>query len=284
MSTPRVSVVAPIFNESAILLELASRCVVAARRVDGEAEVLLIDDGSTDRTRQIAAEVDPGATVVHLPQNVGQLRATQAGLGMARGDVVVVLDGDLQDPPEILPELVRKLDSSPGVDVVFAVKVSRDDPAWFRAGRLVYGLLTRLPGTRIVPAGAGAYCAMRRPWAGRIARLQLPDANLAAVLVALGARIETVPYAKAARYDGASRVGAWGLAREAVGSLILTGAAARLCAATALIAALVALSTPAAVRVVAMVLAVVGALLTLATTRLARQRLGAALASPAKES
>lgn len=220
MTAPHLSVIAPVYNEGAILPELARRCAEAARRVDPAAEVILVDDASTDNTRQLAPALP--ARVLHLPENRRQLRATQAGLAEARGEVVVVLDGDLQDPPELIPELVAAL--TPGLDVVFAVKRSRQDPWWFHVGRAGYAALLALPGARAVPPGSGAYCAMRRPVAARVAALQLPDGNLAPLLVALGVRFGTVEYAKAPRYDGQSRVGLWGLIREAIPSLALTGA------------------------------------------------------------
>jgi hypothetical protein len=138
--------------------------------------------------------------------------------------VVVVLDGDLQDPPEQIGALVAAWETA-GTDVVFATKQHRDDPAWFLVGRAVYGLLQRLPGVRAVPPGVGAYCALSADLAARTSRIGLRTANLAAVLVALGASWTTVPYDKAARYDGTSRIGALGLVDEAWASLLLTGAA-----------------------------------------------------------
>lgn len=219
-----LSVVAPIYNEAAILPELARRCLAAARAVDPAAEVLLVDDGSSDSTREVAAALPSGVRVLHLPHNVGQLHATFAGLRAAQGAVVVVLDGDLQDPPEQIGALVVALRATPDADVAFAAKTRRDDPLWFRVGRAAYGALQALPGARAVPPGVGAYCAMRRRLAQRAARVPLPDGNLAPLLVALGAVYTLVPYEKVARYDGRSRVGPLGLVREALPSLALTGA------------------------------------------------------------
>lgn len=186
--------------------------------------MLLVDDASTDSTRQLAADLRPPVRVIHLPANRGQLGATFAGLREAAGDVIVVLDGDLQDPPEHIPALVATLRSRPDLDVVFAAKTRRDDPAWFLLGRAAYAALLSLPGARAVPPGCGAYCAMRPALAARVAALAVPDGNLAPLLVALGARSASVGYEKVARYDGQSRVGPWGLLREAIPSLALTGA------------------------------------------------------------
>lgn len=227
----RVTVTAPVHNEAAVLAELGARCLAAVRTVDRQGAVLLIDDASTDQTR--AVPLPKGVTLHTLPRNQGQLGATKVGLARAQGEIVVVLDGDLQDPPETVPELVRLLDGTPGVDAVFAVKRSRQDAAWFVAARAVYGLLSRLPGTRPIPRGAGSYVALRAPLARRIAATSVGSANLAALVVALGARTATVEYDKAARVDGESRVGVVGLVKEALGSLLLTGTLSWLCRLTA---------------------------------------------------
>jgi glycosyltransferase involved in cell wall biosynthesis len=213
--------IAPVHNEARVLPELARRGLDAVRAVDPDGAVLLVDDASTDDTR--AVPLPKGVSLLSLPVNRGQLGATKVGLAKAPGEVIVVLDGDLQDPPETLPALVSALDATPGLDAVFAVKRSRQDAAWFVAARAVYGLLSRLPGTRAIPAGAGSYVAMRAPLARRVAATSIGSANLAAVVVALGARTATVEYDKAARVDGESRVGVAGLVREALGSLLLTG-------------------------------------------------------------
>lgn len=213
--------VAPVHNEARVLPELARRGLDAVRAVDPDGAVLLVDDASTDDTR--ALQLPSGVSLLSLTVNRGQLGATKAGLARAPGEIVVVLDGDLQDPPETLPALVSKLAEDPSLDAVFAVKRSRQDAAWFVAARSVYGLLSRLPGTRAIPAGAGSYVAMRAPLARRIAATGVGSANLAAIVVALGARTATVAYDKAARVDGDSRVGFFGLVREALGSLLLTG-------------------------------------------------------------
>lgn len=234
-----LSVVAPVYQEAAILRELADRCAAAAGAAAPTWEVILVDDGSTDGTRELAPSLPRGVELHSLAANVGQIRATQAGLKRARGSIIAVLDGDLQDPPELIPELFRALsEAPPAIDVVFATKVSRRDPAWFLVGRAGFELLQRVAAVSAVPTGVGSYCVMRRDLAQRAARAALRDANLASVLVALGARCSAVPYDRAERYDGVSRVGAIGLAREALGSLLLTGALTRLSTAGAALLAI----------------------------------------------
>ncbi len=235
MSRPiGLSVVAPVYNEAAVVAELVARIRSACERTGLEWEIVIADDASTDATAEILARVADGEEVRHLrlPANAGQFGATREGLRVARGDRVIVLDGDLQDPPEQIALLVRAHDaSSPRADVVFAVKARRSDPLWFRVGRAGYRALAWLGGGA-PPSGSGSYCLMERELAARAAAVDLRHANLAPVLMALLAgrgRVETVPYAKEARRAGdTSRVGAWGLAQEALGSLRVSGALRRL--------------------------------------------------------
>lgn len=231
MSDVELSVVVPVYNEAAALLELAARCATAARATGLPFEVILVDDASTDATDAIVASaaLGDGVRCVRMRANRGQFRATQEGLRQAEGRWVVVLDGDLQDPPEVIGPLVDTMTRSPTeLDVVFALKSQREDPGWFLVGRAVFALLQRGFSGRPPPDGAGSYCVMARPLAHRVASLEVDHVNLATVLAALSDRHASVSYAKAARYDETSRVGPMGLAREAFGSLLLTGALPRI--------------------------------------------------------
>jgi len=218
-----LSVVIPVHDERAVLVELVERVASAARRTSLSFELVVVDDASRDGSAALLRELADDAHVrpVWLDRQHGQFGATKEGLRAARSPKVVVLDGDLQDPPERIPLLVASLGEAPHEDlVVFGVKSSVGGPAWFRIGRYGYHAIQRALPSQI-PAGAGSYCAMSLSMARRVADVPVRDANLAAVLVALGARPKTVPYEKATRYDERSRVGPVGLAREALGSLLL---------------------------------------------------------------
>lgn len=231
MSDLALSIVAPVFNEAAVVAELIQRCVAAGRATKAAFEVVIVDDASCDATPALLGQLCDGRLVrcVRLDLNAGQFGATQAGLRQARGRVVVVLDGDLQDPPEVIPSLFEALVAAgTATDCVLAVKARRHDPLWFRAGRFVYHALQRTMSRVRVPSGAGSYCAMSASLAARIGRLPAQRSNLAAVVAAMNVRTLTVPYVKAKRYDEQSRVGLVGLIREALSSLLLTGVAHRL--------------------------------------------------------
>ncbi len=228
-----VSVVAPIYNEAEVVAELVRRIDAACRSLGDPYEVIIADDCSTDGTDLllaglVASGAFPALRHERLPENAGQWGATAYGLARARGDVIVTIDGDLQDPPEIIPELVAKLRATADADVCFACKTGRDDPLWFIIGMRAFRLVQDTLAAASLPAGAGAYVAIRRPTALRAAAIRRRMVNLAPVLVALGAQPTSVPYEKLARYDGQSRVGPLGLVDEAFGSLVITGAMQRL--------------------------------------------------------
>ena len=243
---PDVSIVVPLYNEEDAVPELVERCRAAVEATGWPYELILVDDRSQDGTRQAleALAEDDIVLPVHLEQNIGQIGATCAGLSRCRGSRVVVLDGDLQDPPETITTLVAEHDISGGwEDVIFAVKSSRDDPLWFRCARVVFGLMGRIGSGRL-PMGAGSFLLMRRELALRVANAPMTHQNLASVLSVMAERVGTVDYHKAARAHGASRVGPLDLFREGVGAWMITAALER-------VLLLVALLVPGAVLLVA---------------------------------
>ncbi len=140
-----VSIVVPVYNEAENLGELIERCLHAARETPGRAELILVDDGSMDGSREIisrAAETHDGAVVgVFFNRNYGQHAAVMAGLAESDGDIVVTLDADLQNPPEEIPRLVRKMIE--GYDVVGSVRVPRRDPFFRRLSSHVINKVVR---------------------------------------------------------------------------------------------------------------------------------------------
>jgi len=230
MSEPHVSVVVPVFNEEAVARELVTRCRDAATSTGRSWELIIVDDHSEDATADRLAEFadDPRVRHVRLPANVGQFRATRAGLKESRGEVVVVLDGDLQDPPELIADLVAAYDGAGDAQAsVFATKSARHEGALFRVGRLGYAVLSSMAAWQI-PSGSGAYCALPGPLARRIASVPAPWGNLAPFVAAGSDRLFLVPYEKAPRYDATSRVGGVGLITEALATLMFNGSAERL--------------------------------------------------------
>lgn len=124
----RVSIIVPIFNEVETIPLLVEQVTLVMDGVQGASELVLIDDGSTDGSRQVLEELavqDNRLVVVEFRRNYGQTAAMQAGLEVARGDVLVTLDGDLQNDPQDIPKLLDKLDE--GFDLVHGWRKQRHD-------------------------------------------------------------------------------------------------------------------------------------------------------------
>jgi dolichol-phosphate mannosyltransferase len=140
-----LSVTAPLYNEEATVEELHRR--VGAALAGLPYELILVDDGSTDRTGEILARLakeDPAVRVVRLSRNFGHQAAITAGLDHARGDAVVMIDADLQDPPEVIPAMLERWRG--GADVVFAVRSTRAGETRLKlaTARWFYRLFARL--------------------------------------------------------------------------------------------------------------------------------------------
>lgn len=163
---PRVSLVAPCYNEEAVLPELYQRCTrVLNETTGGDYELILVNDGSIDATWPMIVDwthTDPRVVGVDLSRNFGHQRALTAGLTIARGQAVFVIDADLQDPPELLAEMLRLLDA--GADVVYGQRLSREAESRFKrwSAAAFYRVLGRLTDIHI-PPDTGDFRLMRRP-------------------------------------------------------------------------------------------------------------------------
>jgi len=133
MADPRVSLAIPVYNEEAIVPELLRRSLAVLDGIPGGPhEIVIVDDGSSDRTFELlerAAEKDSRLTVIALSRNFGHQTALAAALDYVSGDVTVMLDGDLQDPPEAIPTLLDQYRR--GYDVVYVQRVIAKSPGGF---------------------------------------------------------------------------------------------------------------------------------------------------------
>jgi len=159
-----ISVVIPVYQEAAVLPEVLGACRAALDSIGGDFEIIVIDDGSEDQTWsviQAQTANHPMLRGIRLSRNFGKEAAIRAGLEAARGDAVIVMDGDMQHPPSLIPEMVD-LWRRTGVDIVEAVKRRRGaEPLAARwASSLFYRLLRRLSGFDL--AGASDFKLMAR--------------------------------------------------------------------------------------------------------------------------
>src|SRR5271154_1073360 len=144
---PVYSLILPIFNEEAVIPVLLRRLDMLLDQLDGPAEVIFVDDGSHDAgpiVLEAKARSDSRYRFVKLSRNFGQQAAMTTGLDRAAGRAVVVMDADLQDPPEVVLEMVAKWKE--GYEVVYAQRISRDGDTWFKrwTADVFYRLLGRL--------------------------------------------------------------------------------------------------------------------------------------------
>ena len=147
MTHPRYSIVVPVYNEEETLPELGRRLATLLERLDGHSEVILVDDGSTDGSAELIADLcarDPRFKSVELSRNFGHQIAITAGLDFASGDAVAVMDADLQDPPEVLLEMAERWRE--GFQIVYAIRGERVGESAFKrvTARAFYRLFRRL--------------------------------------------------------------------------------------------------------------------------------------------
>jgi dolichol-phosphate mannosyltransferase len=158
-----ISLVIPAFNKQDGLAELYRRIFAASAAWKNDFEIILVDDGSSDATMAIATRLaasDARFRVVSLSRNFGHQAAVSAGLAHASGEIVSVMDADLQDPPEELHHFLDKLVE--GFDVVYAVWTKRKENIFKRSCYFLDYRLLRRMATLEIPLDAGDFCAMRR--------------------------------------------------------------------------------------------------------------------------
>jgi polyisoprenyl-phosphate glycosyltransferase len=166
LTTPAISIVIPCYNEEACLAELHRRVSEAAMRAVGaDFELVLINDGSRDGSwaaMQKLAEADPRLVAINLSRNHGHQLALTAGLDLCSGDRILIMDADLQDPPELLVDMMAEMDRQ-GADVVYAVRRARAGETAFKraTAKLFYRLLSRMTDVEI-PVDTGDFRLMSR--------------------------------------------------------------------------------------------------------------------------
>lgn len=159
----KYSLVIPVFNEQQTIPRLYERVTAAAETWGGEFEIVCVDDGSTDLTAELLEELhlrDPRWKTVSFSRNFGHQAAVSAGLTYASGEAVGVIDGDLQDPPEMLKEMFARWES--GYEVVYAVRASRKENLFKRTAYKTFYRILQKCATVKIPLDSGDFCVMDR--------------------------------------------------------------------------------------------------------------------------
>jgi dolichol-phosphate mannosyltransferase len=197
-----ISLVAPAFNEAAGIEELYHRVCAASPEWGEDFELVIVDDGSRDQTLEILQRLacDPRLKVVSLSRNFGHQAAVSAGLMYAQGDIVAVIDADLQDPPDCLQPFLEKVRE--GWDVVYAIRTKRKEGLVKRVCyHVYYRLLKRMVGIDI-PLDAGDFCVMRREVVDALNELPERNRFIRGLRTWVGFRQTGLTYERQARYAG----------------------------------------------------------------------------------
>jgi dolichol-phosphate mannosyltransferase len=221
-ASPTYSLVIPVYNEEKAIPHLMERLQPAVAQLDGAVEILFVNDGSADRSKALLEEVagaDRRVKVINLSRNFGHQIAITAGMEHAAGDAIIVMDADLQDPPEIIGEMARHWRS--GFDVVYAQRVERQGESTFKraTASAFYKLVNALSDTAI-PLDTGDFRLISRR--ARDAFLRMPERErfVRGMFAWIGFRQCAVPFVRAPRVAGATKYPVARMIRLAVNGII----------------------------------------------------------------
>ncbi len=210
---PTLSVVVPAFNEEEVLPALHARLSAVMAALGERWELVLVNDGSRDRTlavMQSLRKADPHVAVLNLSRNFGKEIATTAGLDHARGEAVVVIDADLQDPPELIPELVRLWRQ--GFDTVYAQRRARAGETWLKrtTATAFYRLIARVSHVE-VPRDTGDFRLMSRRVVEALRQLREQHRFMKGLFAWVGFPSTALVYDRAPRLAGSTKWNYWKL-------------------------------------------------------------------------
>lgn len=204
---PTFTVIAPVFNETASLPELYRRVVEVMDATGQPWELVLVDDGSQDGSTNMIrelAERDERVRPVIFARNFGHQIAVTAGLDYSRGDAVIIIDSDLQDPPELILGMIEKWRE--GYEVVYAVRAEREGESWFKlwTASLFYRLIFRITDVKI-PVDTGDFRLMDRKVVNVMNSMREKYRFLRGMSAWVGFRQIGLPYKRSARYAGSTK-------------------------------------------------------------------------------
>lgn len=207
-----ISCVVPAYNEHDNLAVLLPQLKTVLSDLSPHWEVVVVDDGSRDNTVGLMQTwcLEPGFRFIQLSRNFGKEAALTAGIESAAGDVVILMDADLQHPPELLGSMVARWEA--GADMVYAVRQSRDDERWDKrlGTRIFYSLLRSETGVQ-VPPHAGDFRLMDRAVVDALMRLPERNRFMKGLYAWVGFKSEPLPYMPKIRHAGKSHFSFWKL-------------------------------------------------------------------------
>ncbi|MFZ0545840.1 MAG: glycosyltransferase family 2 protein [Candidatus Promineifilaceae bacterium] len=207
MMQPTISIVVPVYNEEAVLPELYSRVSKVMDEMGEPWELILVNDGSRDKSAEVIASLhqqDDRVKGISFSRNFGFQEAVTAGLTYASGEVIVLSDADLQDPPEVIPQMVEKWRE--GYDVVYGVRAGREGETWFKkfTAKAFYRIIHRITSVNI-PLDTGDFRLMNRRVVNAILRMPERNRFLRGMVPWVGFRQTGLLYHRQARFAGESK-------------------------------------------------------------------------------
>lgn len=206
-SRPTFSVVAPVYNEEQLLPEFYRRTVTMLEALGEPFEIVLVNDGCRDRSPEIMRDLhaqDSRVKIVNFSKNFGHQLAITAGIDHARGAAVVIIDSDLQDPPEVIPELIKRWRE--GYQVVYAVRAEREGETWFKqiTATTFYRLIARITNVDI-PVDTGDFRLMDRRVVDALSSMREHHRFMRGMSAWVGFQQTGVPYKRDARTAGETK-------------------------------------------------------------------------------
>jgi glycosyltransferase involved in cell wall biosynthesis len=207
MTNPTITIIAPIFNELENIPELYHRMREVMGSIGETWELILVDDGSRDGSTEVirkVAETDDHVRPVIFARNFGHQIAVTAGLDYSRGDAVIIIDADLQDPPEVILDLIAKWRE--GYEVVYAIRKEREGETWFKktTASLFYRMIYKITDVKI-PLDTGDFRLLDRKVVNIMSKMREQHRFLRGMASWVGFKQIGVEYKRAARFAGVTK-------------------------------------------------------------------------------
>lgn len=217
-----LSVVIPVFNERSVISQCFSRVSSVLEKLDCRYEIIFVDDGSTDGSTEYIQRIaltSPNTRLIKLSRNFGKEAAMTAGLDQAKGDAVIIIDADLQDPPELIPEMVAAWKR--GADTVVMKRGSRAGESLFKraSAHCFYRILNRLSDLTI-PEDTGDFRLLSRKAVNTLAKLPERSRYMKGLFAWIGLPVEVITYDRAPRAAGETKWSFFGLCRLALEGIV----------------------------------------------------------------
>jgi polyisoprenyl-phosphate glycosyltransferase len=207
MAKPTLSVIVPVYNEEEVIPEMYRRITSVLEGIGKPYELILVNDGSSDDSFRMLHALhmrDPRVRVINFARNFGHQMAITAGMDYAQGDAVVVIDSDLQDPPEVIPEMVARWRE--GYQLIYGVRTEREGESWFKlaTARWFYRLVNSITQVEM-PLDAGDFRLMDRAVVDALRSMREQHRYMRGLSAWVGFRQIGVPYRREARFAGETK-------------------------------------------------------------------------------